>query len=365
MDPIDYGPVNKSRQRAMIIVSTVSTGIGAIATILRTLGRRLVVRILGWDDWLMMVGMGLTIGYLFEILYGLRFGVGLRVENINPKYLNSILQIVLAMEVTYVVIVVIIKLSILFFYLRLVSVEGFFRTSVKVTIYILVLSLVQSVIVTLTQCIPFRKIYDSTGTVPGSCINTTAYYYFLAVFNVIMDIWILVLPIRTIMRIKRPRKEKFVLYAVFGAGIFSCVSGMIRLYTVGKFTRSKDPFFDAVPINIWSFVEINAGIFCASVPAMKPLFASGRHSIRTRSGTTPRSQRHHNSIPLHGTGPRPELCDRSDAHEYTIEAGGHTGSQERIVPTGIEFEREFSIREDYVESTPSHKKRDDDLTDSS
>ncbi|KAH8804749.1 integral membrane protein [Xylogone sp. PMI_703] len=366
MDTMD-GPANKSRQQAMIVVSTVATAIGGIATILRTLGRCLVVRRLGWDDWLMMIGMACTAGYLFEILYGLRFGVGLHGSDINPKHLNSILQIVLCMELTYNLIVVIIKLSILCFYLRLVSVEGFFRTSCKVTIYLLVLSVVQAEIVTLAQCIPFRKIYDSTGTVKGSCINTTAYYYFLAVFNVIMDIWILVLPIKTLTKIKRPRREKFILYVVFGAGIFSCISGIVRLYTVGMFTRSKDPFYDAVPINIWSFVEINAGILCASVPAMKPLFTSGKHSIGTHSGSKPYSQRYrtHNSIPLSGTEPRPHLGDRADAHGFTIEAGGRTGSQERIVPTGIEYEREFSVQEHYIELSPTQKKKDDDLTDSS
>lgn len=47
----------------------------------------------------------------------------------------------------------------------------------------------------------------------------------LASSNVLMDIWILVLPIKTIMHIRRPKREKYVLYAVFGAGVFSCISG--------------------------------------------------------------------------------------------------------------------------------------------
>ncbi|RFU35620.1 hypothetical protein B7463_g717, partial [Scytalidium lignicola] len=362
-------PVNKSGQRAMIIVLTVTTAFGSIATILRTLGRCVVVRNLGWDDWLMMAGMGVTAGYLFEILYGRRFGIGLHKTDIDPKHLDSALQILLVTELTYSLAVGIIKLSILCFYLRLVSIEGWFRTSVKTTMFILCLSIIQAEIVTLVQCTPFRKIYDSTGKVQGSCINTTAYYYSLAVFNIIMDIWILVLPIKTLIRIKRPRKEKFILFAVFGAGVFSCISGIVRLYTVGKYTRSKDPYYDAVPINIWSFIEINAGIVCASVPAMKPLFTSGKHSIGTHSSSKPYSQRyrtHNNSIPLSSTEPRPHLGDNPDAHGYSIEAGGRTGSQERIVQTGIEYEREFSVQEHYIEMSPMQKKKkEEESTDSS
>ncbi|RFU23912.1 hypothetical protein B7463_g12424, partial [Scytalidium lignicola] len=352
----------------MAITAIVTTVIAGIATILRILARSLIVRRMGWDDWLMLIGMIFVAGYLFEILYSIHFGLGLHSANVNPKNIELLLKLNLGIEAIYPVIVAFIKLSILFFYLRLVSIEGFFRTAVKITIGFLTIFAIQSEISTLAQCIPFRKIYDITGTVEGTCINTTAYFYFLASCNVILDIWILVLPIKTIMDIKRPRKEKLVLFTVFGAGAFSCISGIVRLYTIGKFTYSKDPFYDAIPINIWSFVEISTAIVCASAPAMKPLFTPGKHSSSTNSGSTPFSQRYrtHNSIPLSGTEPRPKLGNSVEAHIYSVKTKGRTGSQERIVPTGIEYQREFSVQEEYIEMTPTQKKKtEDEMTDSS
>lgn len=41
---------------------------------------------------------------------------------------------------------------------------------------------------------------------------------------------------------------------------------IIRLYTIKVFASSKDPFYDGVPINIWSMIEVNVAIICASVP---------------------------------------------------------------------------------------------------
>ena len=41
---------------------------------------------------------------------------------------------------------------------------------------------------------------------------------------------------------------------------------MVRLYTIKVFATSEDPFYDGVPINIWSMIEINVAIICASVP---------------------------------------------------------------------------------------------------
>ena len=74
------------------------------------------------------------------------------------------------------------------------------------------------------------------------------------------------MPLNALKGIKRPGRDKIVLFIVFGIGAFSCISSMIRLYTIKVFATSKDPFYDGVPINIWSMIEINVAIICASVP---------------------------------------------------------------------------------------------------
>jgi hypothetical protein len=80
----------------------------------------------------------------------------------------------------------------------------------------------------------------------------------------------LVMPYNTLKSIKRPTRDKIALLAVFGIGAFSCISSMIRLYTIKVFATSEDPFYDGVPINIWSMIEINVAIICASVPGKSP-----------------------------------------------------------------------------------------------
>lgn len=50
----------------------------------------------------------------------------------------------------------------------------------------------------------------------------------------------------------------------------------MRLHSIRIYTESKDPFYDSVPINIWSMVEVNIGIYCACIPALKPIFARGK-----------------------------------------------------------------------------------------
>ena len=90
-------------------------------------------------------------------------------------------------------------------------------------------------------------------------------------FHILMDMWILVLPLRLILKTPRPSREKLALYIIFGLGIVSMIASIVRLQSLRIFTLSKDPFYDSLPINTWSMVEVNIGMICASIPTLKPL----------------------------------------------------------------------------------------------
>jgi hypothetical protein len=93
-----------------------------------------------------------------------------------------------------------------------------------------------------------------------------------------MDLWILVLPLRLILRIPRPSREKLALFIIFGLGIISTIASIIRLQSLRIFTLSEDPFYDSLPINTWSMVEVNIGLLCASIPTLKPLVSKAHKS---------------------------------------------------------------------------------------
>ena len=168
---------------------------------------------------------------------------------------------------------------------------------------------VVAIIVCLTQCIPLRKMWDLTLTVPGTCIDTTAFFYSkysgltcqryitdlsaTSTLNIVTDIWIIGLPVRTLASIQRPKSEKIVLIAVFGMGVFACIASIVRLYSLRLYTQSKDPFYDAAPINIWSMVEVTVAIVCASIPSIKPLLSkSQRTKFKQSSATNGRYMKH-------------------------------------------------------------------------
>jgi hypothetical protein len=102
--------------------------------------------------------------------------------------------------------------------------------------------------------------------------------------SITADVWILILPITTLLKVQRPKREKLALVAIFSLGVFSCVASIVRLHSIRIYTESSDPFHNSVPINLWSMVEINIGILCASIPATKALFSRAQRA-RTQNGT--------------------------------------------------------------------------------
>lgn len=97
--------------------------------------------------------------------------------------------------------------------------------------------------VTLAQCRPLEKFWAiPPESVEGSCINTTAFFYFTSGFNIITDIFILALPVPTLLKINRPPKEKFALLCIFLLGTFATVMAITRLHSIYTYTLAVDPF---------------------------------------------------------------------------------------------------------------------------
>jgi hypothetical protein len=117
-----------------------------------------------------------------------------------------------------------------------------------------------------------------------------------------------ILPIRTLVHIQRPKREKAALVVIFAIGAFSCIAAMVRLQSMGLFTNSKDPFFDAVPGGIWSVVEIQIAIICCSLPSLKPLLCycssteRSRRSGNSGSGSRGYIRTDENGIPISNSG---------------------------------------------------------------
>jgi hypothetical protein len=86
-------------------------------------------------------------------------------------------------------------------------------------------------------------------------------------FTVASDILIFALPLPLLWSLKKTTKQdKYAVLAAFGVGFVSTIVAGVRLYSIRVYTLSAEPVREAAPINLWSFIEVNLGMLCASGP---------------------------------------------------------------------------------------------------
>ena len=151
-----------------------------------------------------------------------------------------------------------------------------------------VVAAVACVLASIFQCNPIHKAWDAAGTIPGRCINVNALFFANAGLDIVQDAIIYILPMRMLYKLQIPKRQKIALMMVFAVGGFVVITGMVRLNSLKIAQNTPDPSCEPVlsyklmrnpnihPDNnfgaaVWSAIESNIGVVCASLPHFKPL----------------------------------------------------------------------------------------------
>ncbi|KAI1655624.1 hypothetical protein F4813DRAFT_398045 [Daldinia decipiens] len=284
-EPIDYTQIT-----ILLTVSTVLTGISVVAVLTRSWIRFGVLKKAGMDDWMSVGALIFTLGYLATLYIGKVKGMGTPMGTISLANKEALLQLTFAIELLYYLVLSCVKSSIVFMYDRF-AISDTFKNLCKGTNGLLAIFFIICIGVVVGQCTPLQKAWDLSRYVPGSCINTTAFFYFTSIFGIILDLWILMIPIPTLKHLQISKRSRHVLYGIFGVGGLATAFSCARLYSIHTYTLAADPFRDSILVNVWSMVEINVAIWCASAPALKPLFSPRRFLDSAKSSS---SRNYHN-----------------------------------------------------------------------
>ncbi|KPM35334.1 hypothetical protein AK830_g11230 [Neonectria ditissima] len=159
------------------------------------------------------------------------------------------------------------KLSVLAFYLR-ISPDRVIRRAVHSLIALVCVYTLAYILLMIFRCQPISSGWDLT--VKGKCVNSIVPMMTLSISNIVIDLFILVLPIRIVIPLQIPLRQKVSLALLFATGGFVCVASIKRTVIMSPLLSSNDYTWDVSPQIIWTYIEVNAGVICASVPALKP-----------------------------------------------------------------------------------------------
>jgi fucose permease len=180
------------------------------------------------------------------------------------------------------------KTSILVFYLTLSKTHKIFRWATIATLAVVNVGGLALTLLNILQCSPVTAAFMTPVPDSATCTNIVTIYLSSAPLNIITDLAIFFLPMPILTSMRLPSKQKMILVVTFGFGIFVAVIDVIRIYYLqdaqretlraaqqrieGEDARNTSDFSWYASLSfMWSAVEINTGIMCACVPAMKPL----------------------------------------------------------------------------------------------
>lgn len=183
---------------------------------------------------------------------------------------NTATQLANVSQIIYGPIIFVTKLSIFLLYLRIFAPSTRSKTHIfiQVLIWVNLLFYTANTIVKIFECTPRSKIWDR-GT-PGICVNINSLIMTAAVFNVLSDFIILLLPIACVWRLQMKLTKKLATSAVFAAGALyvsfprvsphnthaietsGCVSSIMRLVASVSNESMRDKTFDWFPEFLWT-----------------------------------------------------------------------------------------------------------------
>ncbi|KAI9733964.1 MAG: hypothetical protein M1834_002621 [Cirrosporium novae-zelandiae] len=339
---------DENRGPTIIIINASITGVAALVVALRTFSRALILKQMGMDDWTIIAGTIIAILNVMVAGLGVQYGTGKHVCALHKSDVIPSYKLRWVTHIVYPVISCLIKFSTLFLYLRLF--KGMRKLILSTFAFIGTMTLA-FVLATVFQCNPIGAVYDTTKYSNYTCFNALSFWYTTAALTLVTDIWVVVMPIPTLLSLKIPRRNKAVLIILLSLGAFACIASIIRMVYIVNLYTGDDASWNTYGVSIWSGIELAVGIITTSIPGIKPLFdyVFPRVFRSTRSGSlrpsksmpygtygTGRSRNASSSIPLGSYMGRDDENDRR--HHGSDEDGDSTKAITREIVVEVTSE---------------------------
>ncbi|KAH9217809.1 hypothetical protein DL95DRAFT_521917 [Leptodontidium sp. 2 PMI_412] len=225
----------------------------------------------GLDDHFILAATSFYSGTIPLYIVNTILGFGKHFWTIDPLKIRVLLVIFYIGELSYLTTMPLIKLSILFFYLKIFQRRGF-RISVWVMIAFVALAGIAFVVTGTVQCIPISRSFDRS--ISGKCIDLNALAYANAGIGILQDFIILILPFPEVVYLNMRTRKKVLLLLMFSLGTLAVLTSILRLPYLHDFATSTDQTWDNQTGSLWSLAEQSVAMICACMPSIRILLAS-------------------------------------------------------------------------------------------
>lgn len=265
------GIFDNSTQGAILVFSLVALPVCTFVTFLRFVSTRRAGRKIGFEDWF---ALGALIAFIAHDSMSLVVLFMLDGGSFTSLSLPNLLlagKLNYAIQPCYWLNQSLAKLSIIFLYYRVFSVNRMFVIWIYGIGFVHTGFTTATILITLFGCQPIAKGWDAK--LPGSCV-TTAPHPFLAgteSINSTVDFAMVILAGFMVQRLSIKASTKWKLSILFALGGLAGVIGFVKIgeyyaTTVGGASKAIN-----VTLGLWAVVQQACSIICCSAPIYKNL----------------------------------------------------------------------------------------------
>ncbi|KAI0537841.1 50S ribosomal protein L36e [Xylaria digitata] len=209
----------------------------------------------------------IPLGVLELIMSSLGFGKD--IWTLTPSHITRIVRFTWATELLYFILLVFTKVSLLLFYLRVFPSQMFQRVC-YITMGVVIASGIAFTLTAIFYCTPISYIWTGWAReTEGHCLNFNAFAWSHAVTSIVQDLWIIALPLPSLINLQLGTRRKVHLILMFSVGLAITIISIVRLTTLVKFATTANPTYDSVTTAYWSVLEAYVSIICCCLPSVR------------------------------------------------------------------------------------------------
>ncbi|KAJ6439333.1 putative PTH11-type G-protein coupled receptor protein [Purpureocillium lavendulum] len=229
----------------------------------------------GLDDLFTLITLIVSFPVTYFNAYPLVWnGVGRDSWTLTLDQVIGFVKYFYVMEIIYFAEVSLLKLALLFFYIRIFP-TTMVRRLLWATIAVVSLFGVTFVFLATFQCTPVEYYWwqwAADGVHHGTCIDIMGIGWSNAAISIALDAWMLGIPLWQLRTLNLDLRKKVGVAMMFCVGTFVTIVSMLRLRSLVQAGASTvNPTWDFFEAGVWSTVEINVGIICICMPSLRLL----------------------------------------------------------------------------------------------
>lgn len=232
-----------------------------------------------WDDWFAIASLPFLLGILSVTLAWISIGLGHHASQVSDENIVLGFKYRYAIGNLYHFGITLPKYSAICFYIRVFTWRSstLFRINTLVVAGLVTAWLLFAVPSTVFQCTPIRKGW--LPLTPGRCLDANQWFLGSTISSVIIDVYIMLLPIPVLWNLHTGHARKMVLTGFFFCAycVIACSLGRLIAIVQNSATFATDMTYNTITYTKWSIAEAAISTICICLPNLTHLIQRVRH----------------------------------------------------------------------------------------